>query len=281
MKYILCTLAALLLLSCTNDEQSTDGMRTMRMTLNGTIEGFDAGSRASVTFSSGDKIYLDLGGSRTVATYSGGQWTVTIPNTLADNASGNCTAYYFQNATQSGTALSLSPSSVAYSATGTFSNTTSMLTVTATLRPLTSRIRFRGTAGTTITVEGLQSYTAFNTTDYSLSSSSDKQSLTVQSGGYTPYVYAQPTAARLLTLSDGIYTYTRTISSTVMQTGRSGYMDIPTSVSHSGWSSDGSENITVGGDGYDGDEDWNPEDKEPSSNITVGGDDYNGDDDWN
>ena len=230
---------ASLLLACS--DEGRDGLggskRVCRMVFDGAIQGFDSSTRAGgVSLQQGAVMYLALDNQKTTATYDGSEWLVTVPDGLADGAKGSCTAYYIENpSTTSGTSVKLTSGSVVFSGTGTYTNSTDAFTVSATLTPLTSRVRFRGESGTQVTVSGLQGYSSFDTSSYALAATTSALTLTVQSDGSTPYVYALPTSARTLAVSDGVYTYTRTLDAGVMQKGHSGYFDIPTPDNNDNW----------------------------------------------
>lgn len=272
-----------LLCSCSSEEETSRLSRTRTMVFDGDICGFEPETRAAaiLTFNEGDVMYLELGGIKAKAEYSGGKWTVDVPESLSDGESGTCTAYYIENGSLSGTSVSLSTSSVIYKGTGTFSNTTTELRVSSSVSPLTARVHFRGAVGTQITVTGMQTYSAFNTSTYVISSSTSAKSLTVQSDGYTPYVYALLSGDRTLKIQNGAYTYSCTFGSSVMRVGSSGYIDIPTQASHDKWTTNESTNIDVSGFDYGNDSDWNQEEPKPSENVDVSGSDYGSDEDWN
>lgn len=261
-----------LLCSCSSEEETSRLSRTRTMVFDGVICGFEPATRAAavLTFNEGDVMYLELGGIKAKAEYSGGKWTIDVPESLSDGASGTCTAYYIEDGSLSGTSVSLSTSSVIYKGTGTFSNTTTELRVSASVSPLTARVHFRGAVGTQITVTGMQIYSAFNTSTYVISSSTSAKSLTVQSDGYTPYVYALLSADRVLKIQNGAYTYSSTFGSSVMRVGSSGYIDIPTQASHDKWTTNDSSNIDVSGSDYGNDEDWNQKDVVTHEYVDLG-----------
>lgn len=273
-----------LLMACSGeiDEQPQWGAHTRRMVLDGVLQTYGPDTRASsITFPKGAVMYLQLGDIRTVATFDGSEWALTLPDGLADDASGTCTAYYFEQASTSFSSVSLTASSVVYKGTGSFSNSKESLTVSATVRPLLARVHFKGTVGTSISVSGLEYYSAFNTSSHTFTSNSGSLSLTVQSSGYTPYVYALLGSSRTLSVSDGTFTFTRSFATSVMRAGESGYLDIPTRSSHAGWTSDEQTDVTLNGNEYGGDSDWNQPDKEPTKDLDVSGTDFDGDSNWN
>lgn len=284
-KYTLLLLLLLpLLWACNNEAPILQGgsVRTRRMIFDGEVVGYTPATRAaSVRVPQGAVMYLQLGSVTTTATYDGSEWTLALPDNLADKASGTCTAYYFESASVTGTQVSLFSSRPQFKGTGTFSNSQEALTITTSLRPMSMRLHFRGTPGAQITVSGLEGNTSFDASSHELTSGALSTTLTVQSDGYTPYVHGQLSSSRTLKVSDGTYTYTRTFSSSVMREGESGYLDIPTPTSHEGWTSDEKSDIDFSGGDYGNETDWNQPDKEPDTDVDFSGGDYGSETDWN
>ena len=242
-----------LLFGCSSDSNIEEpiGMQTCKMVFAGTLQRFDSETRTTtVSFHSGDVMYLKLGNTITTATYNGYDWIVTIPEDFPDGSSGNCVAYFIENGNNTGANVSLTFSSIVYTGTGSYSNTKDALVVNATVSPVTSRIRFRGTSGTQITVSGLQVLSSFDAHTFATQSSSAPIDLTVKSDGFTPYVYSTLSSDRKLSITYNMECYTSTLPSTAMQIGHSGFLDIPTSDSHDGWTktiveTDGTPNLTL------------------------------------
>lgn len=113
------------------------------------------------------------------------------------------------------------------------------LEVSISLAPLTSRIRFTGEKGTQLDVTGMTTYTGFSRTTGELSVTTSDITTSVQSSGYTPYVYgvfSYPSTPSLVVKNGSKYFRTIFDSSTnVLQVGHSGYMAVPTTDSHNGW----------------------------------------------
>ncbi|MBQ2969097.1 MAG: Ig-like domain-containing protein [Bacteroidaceae bacterium] len=113
------------------------------------------------------------------------------------------------------------------------------LEVNVSLAPLTSRIRFTGESGTSFSLGGITTYTAFSRTTGQLTETTSDVSTSVQSSGYTPYIYgvfSSSTEPSFIVKIDGVVLKTIFDSSTkVFQVGHSGYMAVPTADSHRGW----------------------------------------------
>ncbi len=275
------------LLACSSDDgyPTSESFRTRPMRFEGELLGYGTETRAQgIRFPEGAMLYLELGNVKTTAVYENGTWMLRLPDDFSDEASGSCTAYYFEQAQTEQTEVGLSASSVVYKGTGSYHNGPDVLSVTATVRPLLPRLHFRGTPGTRIAVSGLKGYSAFSASSHAFTATSWSATVTVQSDGYTPYVYAELFSDRTLTLTDGTYTYSRSFGESVMRPGESGFIDIPTPASCEGWTTDAAPTTDVDAtiDNYDGDDqDWNQPDKEPTTDITVGGSDYDEDEDYN
>lgn len=287
IRLLLLIAVATTLSACSSDESypSSESYRTRPMRFEAHLLGYGPETRAAnLVFPEGAMLYLQLGNARTTAVYENGTWQLRLPDDLPDDASGLCTAYYFEQAQTEQAAVGLNATSVVYKGTGSYTNGLDMLSVTATVRPLMPRVHFRGTPGTHITVSGLRGYSAFDATSHGFTSTAWNATLYVQADGFTPYVYAELAADRILTLSDGTYTYSRSFGESVMRPGESGFIDIPTPTSCDGWTTDAppTPDLDAITDDYDGDDqDWNQPDKEPTSDIDASTDGYDSDQDWN
>ncbi len=252
---------ALALDSCSSEELSDmeptnqNGKHTIQMKFVGEVVGFDqqnlsaAKVQTRATMSSswndGDKIYITFYNGTTVvpgeATYSSASgWSVSYDGNLASGSSLKCEARYFVNATFSSSSLvSLNSNSEIYedlNATYAYSN--GSLTVTAILSPKTGRIRFTGKSGEKIYTTGITVYTTFSPAINTFSTSNAMITSTVASNGSTSYIYGYFTDnERNLGLVGSDYAFTRTCTSSMFNTGESGYMAIPSESSHNNWRS--------------------------------------------
>lgn len=251
---------ALVMGACSSDVlsdmgQESQGKHTTKMEFVGNVIGFDqqaspkakVQSRAasSTSWNDGDKIYIAFyNGSNIIpgeATYSSTSgWSVSYDGDLATGNNLKCEARYFVNATfTSASLVSLNSNSEIYedlNATYAYSN--GSLTVTATLSPKTGRIRFTGKAGEKIYTTGISVYTTFAPAINTFSTSNAMITSTVASNGSTPFIYGYFTDDdRSLGLVGSDYAFTRTCTSSMFNTGESGYMAIPSEASHNNWRS--------------------------------------------
>lgn len=236
------------------EQGAQSGKHTIKMEFTGSVIGFDqsastkgnVGSRAaSTSWSEGDKIFITFyNGTNIVpgeATYSSASgWSVSYDGDLATGNNLKCEARYFVNATFSSSSLvSLNSNSEIYedlNATYAYSN--GSLTVTATLSPKTGRLRFTGKAGENIHMTGITVYTTFAPAINTFSTSNAMITSSVAENGNTPYIYGYFTDdERRLGLVGDDYAFTRTCTSSMFNTGESGYMAIPSEASHNNWKS--------------------------------------------
>lgn len=288
MIWLLLAMGVAVVQSCSSDAEdngkASGTMHRRVLTMDLSLGGFtETSSRATSSFSNGDKVYIDFGGAMGTAEYNGGQWTIECPDDLQEADNGTCSVVYIQNASSEGSqTVSLSTESIVYEATGEYTNTVDMMSVSAALSPATSRVHFRGTAGTEITVKGLKRSEQFDVSSFTFSESTDDVPLTVKSDGYTDYVYClfASDGNELAIVNDGS-TFTRSFGSNVLQAGHSGYITIPTANSYSGWETDSRTDVSIDGSDYDGDSDWNQEDQEPDINVDTPVNGYDDDENWN
>lgn len=254
--------------ACSSDDiagstqQAQNGHHTVTMKLVGGCEGFDgsktrADESAAISWNDGDKLYLQFtNGSNIVsgnATYSATTkaWTLEYYGTLALEKQSKCQAFYFDSPVSvTSTTINLNDRTGIYEdANGTYLFDGSNLTVNASLKPKTSRLRFKGTEGTPIIVEGISHYTSYDIASNSFFTSSEGVKDTIYAeSGYTPYIYGYFTDAknpRIRMVVNSGEGYTMECASTMFNVGESGYLTIPTETSHNGWAT--GLNFTVKG----------------------------------
>ena len=188
------------------------------------------------------------------ATYNktSNKWTVKASSSLSiTNDAIECRVFYFENpASVTDDVVNLTEQTIIYfTTTATYKHpTSSSISITATLRPYTWRMRFKGTNGTKIKLpgneNGINYYTTFERkTGYF---THEKRDVTLSvSGGYTPYIYGEfesffnsDVTDNPITLINNTYPnykFSRTMKMSDLSFGTSGYFNIPTSSSYSGW----------------------------------------------
>jgi len=244
-------LVGLVVTSCSNDIQGHSPVdecvwHTATMVMNVSKAGFDGTTKSAASWQNGDVVYLlfskESGKVQGKAVYqaSSANWTVEYYGSLQHDAEAQVSLWYFENA-----GAAAADSVVLTSTTGIYSDkegkytfpTDGKLVVTGNLAPATSRIRFKGNAGMKITVKGIRHNTKYCLSEGTISFSDEPISLEVQNDGYTSFLFCTFTDsdARTMTItnSDGIFT--ASCPSNVLQTGKTGRMEIPTADSHNGW----------------------------------------------
>lgn len=239
------------------DENSEDTGKEFvyNMHFDGDAPGYsDSKTRATTSWTSGSVVYLWLKKGSTyilgTATYTSGKWVLKANSSIpATSSSTECKAVYVSNAKSvTSSAINLSPKSIYYYAVGSYTSSSTDIYVKATLQPKVWRLRFKGTYGKKITLPAsnndIMFYSKINlTSTFSESTNSEDVSLTVNTNGYTDYIYGvfnYPYGSNKLYVkndSEGNEYYMERFSGTKLAVGRSGYLIIPTSSNYNtyGW----------------------------------------------
>ena len=258
-------MAALVACSNEDDEYALDGssvgtvdsttVATMRFL--GSVTPFTADN--SNTRASGDwewkdgaVVFLQIyNGSMRIpgyAVYAQSTKTWTIPSWSGTiGASGKCEVYYFDGAgTSNKTNVTLDRSMGIYAdQNASYVYNDGTVTVSASLKPLTSRIRFKreqNTSVSSINVKGITTYTAYNAATNTFANTDADFTAYIQSTGYTNYIYGHFTDAnaRELVITNNLdgagFPFSHSFGSNVFQTGHSGFITIPTLSTNKGWS---------------------------------------------
>lgn len=262
MKFLATIAAAMIVCvlgSCRSDEiapripeqEEGEQLHTMIVKLDIAKSEFDAVGTRSVSdgtgWKEGDVVYLLFNcadGSKVTgdAVYRSAtqDWSLSYNGNLTRNESMGVQAFFIDGSvSKSESRLNFTGLDGYYYASGSYYYPSGgSMNIAVSLAPYTSRIRFKGVSGTSITVGGImycvgltQPITGeywYRTTPITLSVNSD---------GYTPYIYgnfANPSKPELTVLNSGT-TFLAECSSGMFQTGKSGWMDIPTANNHNGW----------------------------------------------
>lgn len=205
-------------------------------------------TRAAVSeeWKDGDILYLRFQNEnsyiqgKAIYKVSDNNWTVTYKGELPIDKECSLQVWYFDGETsEEGNDVTLSAETGLYSDNNGFYlyNSAKELTCVACLKPASSRLRFLGSSGSKISIEGLCTF-KYNLTNgtlihYPISSIN----LTVQSTGSTPYIYvAKDENNGELCVSDTRNDFCMTMNEDFLKnTGSSGYINIPTSSNYEGW----------------------------------------------
>lgn len=249
---VLCCIAIAGLTGCGNqddptlkpDEPTIGGHHTAVMNLNVTRSHYadEDMTRSASEWQNGDKIYLTFTAESVKthgeAIYKDGIWTVDYYGTLTQGEGNTCTAVYFENALfDHGSVVTINETTGIYEdLEGSYTLKDGELTVTASLRPKTGRIRFKGASEEVLTVNGITHYTAYDASIGKYSTTTGSVQAKVDSE-YTEYIYGYFGEAdnRRLNLVTTESAYTRMVAEGVYEAGESGFMSIPTASHYDGW----------------------------------------------
>lgn len=165
----------------------------------------------------------------------------TLPTVTGEEI---CEMYYFDGAvgTTSSTVTMNEKTACYMTKTAIYTHPSSnSISIRASLDKMTWRMRFKGTSGTSIILPSsgndINYYTSFNQSTGSFTSAKKDIALTVNSNGYTPYIYGEFVnfGDNTITVSNNDGTFTRELATNKLSVGESAYMDIPTASSYLGW----------------------------------------------
>lgn len=260
MELILSILISILLTSCTNDiemyEDEDKALHTVTMTLNGSFVDFDdISTRASSKeWENGNTLFLEFytskGNVYGKAVYNentNGEWIVSYYGTLDKNSEMKVNATFFDDPSLKfeQDVVTLSPTTAMYW-TEEFGkavySSSNELSITITIKPGGSRIRFKGIPGDNIAVGGINFSECFYPDSFTYDYSEDFAYLTVNESGYTDYLYDYNEIIRTKQIKinkqeeDGWdYLYTMDCTEDMLAMGKSGWLNIPTPTKRNGW----------------------------------------------
>ena len=251
LKYMFMAFAAgILLVACkdTDAPMSPSVTRTYRMHLDVSLSTYDGATTRATAYSFQDKDQLHVRfvqGETSIhgtAVYdaSKDEWAITPSSALQETDESTCQlAFFLAAGSTTASAVTLTQQTRIYTdAIATYQLTDDLLTIQGQLSPALGRIRFRGSAGQKCTVTGLAFASSFDLKKHTFSLSPSKFTATCGADGYTPYYYGDFADAekRQLTFEQSAESgLRRTFGAGVLQAGTSGYVTIPTTDSHDGW----------------------------------------------
>ena len=209
------------------------GRYVYNLNLQGDVQEYEGQTRATRSWKEGDVMYLVFGSAEGEAVYAGGKWTLTTNQPL--EGSGTCRAVVIDDEDYKDGTVYLKPSSAVYSdSKGQWSVSDNHISVFVKLTPEYGRLRFKGTSGTTFTLNGIATlaYCKAYTRDVYYNWK-EPVTVTIGSSGYSDYIYGRFDNAQSPTLTAN--GYTMECPTTMMQPGHSGWLNVPTDASHTGW----------------------------------------------
>ena len=176
-------------------------------------------------------------------------WTVNYEKPILKDSITRCYVYYIEGTKATDEVLRASSISISDSV-GIFRDTTATynypsdgtLTVTASLTPITSRIRFCGEEGDSIVISGISYYNIFEKASANLNISTGpiiaKTNNVINSRYSTRYIYgffADDESKGITIRNNDINYFLSECSDNILRNGRSGWMNIPSEFNHNGW----------------------------------------------
>ncbi|MCR4918435.1 MAG: hypothetical protein K5928_01270 [Prevotella sp.] len=264
MKKIYLFLAAALLTACTTElqqDESSAPRHHARLELQPRIVCFaenegQGTTRADAgwTWPDGAVIYMQYyNGTERItghAIYNAAEasWEGYFNGQLA--ASGRCELYHLEGAAVNGTGatadrplqhVSLTPANAVYAdREATYALGQGTVRVQAALKPLTARLRMKGSRGLTAEVYGLTRYTAYDAEQDTLSADTTALTVSIGNDGYSTrqhVLFTHPDTRQLSLINnqDDDLLFTRRFSTQVLTAGTAGYITIPTAATNTGW----------------------------------------------
>ena len=208
----------------------------------------------------GETIYLSFndGTVKGIAVYTSASnnWEVKLSGNLQSDVSGKVEAYYFDKpVSATASMVGMDATTGVYRTTdGIYkTNANGDLDIALTLKPITGRIRFAGSSGQSVEVEGLKYYTVYDIAKNQLTTSNATFSATLAPDGQTPYYYCEfaDNNSRQLSVYNSTVdlVYVKSFGTSVLKIGESGYVTIPTGDAHVGWTERMEKSFTVTGNG--------------------------------
>lgn len=232
------------------DEQD-NSWHTAKLAFNCEKQEFDSNStstRAASTtnWQDGDKIYLRFSNGATTtqgnAVYNESEnaWYINYYGSLTRDKEMNVEVYYFENPESvTEEEVKLSPTSAVYhdAEAKYIYPSGGDLTVTTTLSPTTSRVRFKGTFGYKFVIEDIICNETFSLSDFSMKTATSIYA-NVEFDNYTPYYYMNIDGNHKGSLKlryDEDHVFTKNIDGNRFVIGQSGWLNTPTISSHDEW----------------------------------------------
>ncbi|MBR4243361.1 MAG: formylglycine-generating enzyme family protein [Bacteroidaceae bacterium] len=209
LRLTMCVTIAVFLFSCGNEDEPVPEVQkeeyTVQMLFSAAPPSYidsEDGSEAKATravtadWPDGARLYLHFSDKKIAgtATYDAGtkQWTLSFSGRLNEDADDRCEVWYFENPVSAdATSASFSPTTaIFYADSATYYYHNEIVHLRAVLKPTEVRLRFKGTAGTVVSVADWPRYAKF-TSPLAVFAEADGYpfTITVGSDGYTPYIY--------------------------------------------------------------------------------------------
>lgn len=230
----------------------SNAVKTARMELDVYKQGFDKDNTqrtrsAESSWNDNDNILLrfhtDNGIVTGKAVYNSayGDWEVSYTGVLNREKESRVEVSFFDNAPcDDGITVMLSSKYGAYQdKEGTYMYSDGTIKISALLKPLTSRIMFKGEKYENIEIIGLRSLVSYDLNNDVLVDTDEIISTSIKEGNNTGYLYVKKdensNKFSILRLEDYDYLFSSIYTPQMLNVGKSGWMNIPTTTKHNGW----------------------------------------------
>lgn len=249
LKVTILVAALLAVTSCVNENEIGEPdlkQEICKLELKISINEFDSDLTRSDRYEwqDGDKIYLSLNnptGNEVSGTVEYDikekEWNLTTSG-LFPEGEYNGKAIFVKDKiqTSSGRTILKSSSPVYVDIAVKCIKNANMAKLTVSLHPQTGRLRIKGEEGSEFSLVGLRHIAGFDQKSLELLYSDEKVDCHISTDGYTDYVYALfPETSRDISIQYESNLFTTTLSPEILKSGISGYLDLPTINSHTGW----------------------------------------------
>ena len=238
MNKTLYVLLLILFASCTSEVLETGfDSHTCQFHFMGSIGNYEdePATRAAVNVTEGAVMYLNFPKNvKGKATYENGSWTLSYNGTIEG---GDCSAYCFMDvASETSTVVTLDEGEPVYGTTEGICSIAKNgdITVSAQLKPLTPRVRFKGDANSSVSTHvSYEHYHSFNiTTGEFQSESQNISTIKLGSNGYSEYYYYTSMASEMAIVYGG-ESYSASIP--FPSVPKSVCLNLPTKSNLNGW----------------------------------------------
>lgn len=232
LSFISCLCFVLVFFSCTQeDNEMPRQTNTVQVQFDCTKSSFGSATRASDDISvwkNNDIVFLYQSYNKYIeCIYKNNKWTADLSNADINIGTKYCICRHFANyAEYSNDYVKLNNQSVDFVNNYVqYRFDGKVLNINADLRLHCSRIRFKGSSGEKVSVTGLTTPSGYYpSSDNLLTEVPSEIALTVQSDGYTPYIYGIVGTSTVLKITYSGKTFEKAVSSSILPLGKSAYI---------------------------------------------------------
>lgn len=210
----------------------------------GFADGFEGETRGQAReWEDGDCVWFSLktdnGYFPLKASYNAdeGEWKATYEGSLPVGKYDSQSLFAEGDCRRSGHSLALGATTALFlDERARVEKTDRTISLTATLRPLTGRLRFQGAMQCDFTVSGIVTRSEVSLADMKFETDSSPLECRTGEDGWTEYLYGDmPSESRSLSIAYDNLFFTATFSERIMAPGKTGYIALPTREAHTGW----------------------------------------------